>query len=284
MFTIQHNASRLIALITLIAIGGTAAQAQLATGSIQGLVSDKSGAIVPKASVTVTNTATGLSRNAESNAEGLYDFPNLPPGDYTVTAEATGFAKQVFEHVVLTVNAEQSINIDLSPGGATETMTVTEAAPVVDVVSSTVAPVVNARTIVDLPLNGRDWGQLAVLQPGVAPARTQPAVSVSNQRANRGVGNQLTVGGARPQSNNYRVDGISINDYSNGGPGGVTGTNLGVDAIQEFSVITSNPTADTGKTSGGVINAVTRSGSNQWHGTGYEFLRNSALDARNEFD
>ena len=92
-------------------------------------------------------------------------------------------------------------------------------------------------------MNGRDWGQLAVLQPGVAPARTQPAVSVSHQRANRGVGNQLTVGGARPQSNNYRVDGISINDYSNGGPGGVTGTNLGVDAIQEFSVVTSSYSA-----------------------------------------
>ena len=284
MYTLQRNTHPLVTLLIMISVGATAALAQLATGSIQGLTSDKSGAIVPNATVTVTNTATGLSRNSESNASGLYDFPSLPPGDYTVTAEATGFAKQVFEHVVLTVNAEQSINFDLSPGGATETLTVTSAAPVVDAVSSTVAPVVGAKTIVDMPLNGRDWGQLAILQPGVAPARTQPAVSVSNQRANRGVGNQLTVGGARPQSNNYRVDGISINDYSNGGPGGVTGTNLGVDAIQEFSVITSNPAADTGKTSGGVINAVTRSGSNQWHGTGYEFLRNSALDARNEFD
>ena len=284
MYTLQRNTHPLVTLLIMISVGATAALAQLATGSIQGLTSDKSGAIVPNATVTVTNTATGLSRNSESNASGLYDFPSLPPGDYTVTGEAKGFAKQVFEHVVLTVNAEQSINFDLSPGAATETLTVTSAAPVVDAVSSTVAPVVGAKTIVDMPLNGRDWGQLAILQPGVAPARTQPAVSVSNQRANRGVGNQLTVGGARPQSNNYRVDGISINDYSNGGPGGVTGTNLGVDAIQEFSVITSNPAADTGKTSGGVINAVTRSGSNQWHGTGYEFLRNSALDARNEFD
>ena len=284
MLTIQRNTYRLVILIATICLGPIGALAQLATGSIQGLVSDKSGAIVPNATVTVTNTATGLARNADSNASGLYDFPSLPPGDYTVTAEATGFAKQVFQHVALTVNAEQSINFDLSPGSTTETIAVTSTAPVVDAVSSTVAPVVGARTIVDLPLNGRDWGQLAVLQPGVAPARTQPAVSVSNQRANRGVGNQLTVGGARPQSNNYRVDGISINDYSNGGPGGVTGTNLGVDAIQEFSVITSNPGADTGKTSGGVINAVTRSGSNQWHGTAYEFLRNSALDARNEFD
>ena len=284
MHSLQRNARPLVILITVMCIGATVAVAQLATGSIQGLVSDKSGAIVPNATVTVSNSATGLSRTAESNASGLYDFPTLPPGDYTVAAEASGFAKQAFEHVVLTVNAEQQINFELSLGSATETLTVTGAAPVVDSVSSTVAPVVGARTIVDMPLNGRDWGQLAVLQPGVSPARTQPAVSVSNQRANRGVGNQLSISGARPQNNNYRVDGISINDYSNGGPGGVTGTNLGVDAIQEFSVITSNPGADTGKTAGGVINAVTRSGSNQWHGTGYEFLRNSALDARNEFD
>jgi len=104
------------------------------------------------------------------------------------------------------------------------------------------------------------------------------------RRANRGVGNQLTVGGARPQQNNYRVDGISINDYSNGGPGGVIGSSLGVDAIQEFSVITSNASADYGKTAGGIINAVTRAGTNKLHGSVYEFLRNSALDARNEFD
>lgn len=280
----RSTAHRLVILIAVICVGSIGAMAQLATGSIQGIVTDKSGAIVPNATVTATNPATGLSRKVSSNSEGLYDLPDLPPGTYNVIAEAEGFAKYAAESVVLTVNSERTLNVELNPGSSTETITVTTAAPVVDVVSSTVAPVVNARTIVDLPLNGRDWGQLAVLQPGVAPARTQPAVSVSNQRANRGVGNQLTVGGARPQSNNYRVDGISINDYSNGGPGGVTGTNLGVDAIQEFSVITSNPAADTGKTSGGVINAVTRSGSNQWHGTGYEFLRNSALDARNEFD
>ena len=285
MFTVQRNsASRLAVLIAAICFGSVAAVGQLATGSIQGLVSDKSGAVVPNAAVTVANPATGFSRKGVTNGAGLYDFPDLPPGDYSVSAEGTGFSKQVAEHVVLVVNAQQAVNFELNLGSASETIDVSSAAPIVDTVSSTVAPVVTQKTIGDLPLNGRDWGQLAVLQPGVAPVRTQPAVSVSNQRANRGVGNQLTVGGARPQSNNYRVDGISINDYSNGGPGGVTGTNLGVDAIQEFSVITSNPPADTGKTSGGVVNAVTRSGSNQLHGTAYWFLRNSALDARNEFD
>jgi len=280
----RKDAFRLAILITGICLGSIGADAQLATGSIQGVVSDKTGAIIPNATITASNPATDLTRTTTSNDAGLYEFPSLAPGDYTVTTEAAGFSKEVSQHVVLVVNAQQTLNFELSPGSTSETVTVSGALPTIDTVSSTVAPVVNERTIVDLPLNGRDWGQLAVLQPGVAPVRTQPPVSVSNQRANRGVGNQLTVSGARPQSNNYRVDGISINDYSNGGPGGVTGTNLGVDAIQEFSVITSNPAADVGKTSGGVINAVTRSGTNQWHGTGYEFLRNSAFDARNEFD
>src|SRR5271167_563415 len=278
------TAARLVVLVAAICLASIGAVAQLATGSIQGLASDKTGAVVPNAAITVTNSSTGFSRNTASNAEGLYVVPDLAPGDYTVTVEAKDFSKQVLPNVVVVVGGQKTANFALDPGQTTETVTVTEGAANIDTVSSTVAPVVSQRTIVDLPLNGRDWGQLAVLQPGVDPVRTQPQVAVSNQRANRGVGNQLTIGGARPQSNNYRVDGISINDYSNGGPGGVTGTNLGVDAIQEFSVITSNASADYGKTSGGVVNAVTRSATNDWHGTAYEFLRNSALDARNEFD
>ena len=145
-------------------------------------------------------------------------------------------------------------------------------------------PVVNEHTMVGLPLNGRDWASLADLQPGVAEVRTQSVLSISNQRANRGVGNQITASGARPQMNNYRLDGISINDYSNGGPSGVVGTNLGVDAIDQFSVITGLATSDYGKTAGGIVNAVTRTGTNQFHGDAYEFFRNSWLDARNAFD
>ena len=278
------TANRLIALVAAVCLVPIGVVAQLATGSIQGLVSDKTGAVVPNANITATNSATGVSRTTVSNNDGLYNVPNLPPADYTVTVEAKDFSKQTVPNVGVVVGGQKTVNFTLELGQATENVTVTEGAVNIDTVSSTVAPVVSQRTIVDLPLNGRDWGQLAVLQPGVDPVRTQPQVAVSNQRANRGVGNQLTIGGARPQSNNYRVDGISINDYSNGGPGGVLGTNLGVDAIREFSVVTSNPTADYGKTSGGVVNAVTRSGSNDWHGTAYEFLRNSALDARNEFD
>ncbi len=125
---------------------------------------------------------------------------------------------------------------------------------------------------------------MAALQPGVETIQTQPTFATGSDRGNRGFGQQLTISGARPQQNNYRLDGVSLNDYANGAPGSVLGGNLGVDAIQEFSVLTSNYSAEYGKTSGGVVNAITRSGTKAFHGSVYEFLRNSALDARNFFE
>ena len=258
--------------------------AQVSTGTIAGTVTDATGAVTSGAKVTATNTATGITTTSVSTAAGLYTVPNLQPGPYTVTVEAPGFSEEIANDIDLRVGAQQEINFTLKIGSVAEKVVVSTSQQGIELVSSTTMPVVDEKTIVELPLNGRDWTQLANLQPGVAAVRTQPALAVSNQRANRGVGSQLTVGGARPQQNNYRVDGISINDYSNGGPGGVIGSNLGVDAIQEFSVVTSNATADYGKTAGGIINAVTRAGGNKFHGSAYEFLRNSALDARNEFD
>jgi hypothetical protein len=149
----------------------------------------------------------------------------------------------------------------------------------VELASSSISAVVNSTTVRELPLNGRSWTDLATLQPGISLISTQPV-----QNENRGYGAQLAISGARPQQNNYRLDGVSLNDYSNGGPGSVLGGNLGVDAIQEFSVLTSNYPAEYGKSSGGVVNAVTHPGTNEFHGSVYEFLRNSALDARNFFD
>ncbi|MDQ2834516.1 MAG: TonB-dependent receptor [Acidobacteriota bacterium] len=261
-----------------------ALQGQVSTGTVAGTVTDASGAVVADAPVVITNAATGITTRSSTSSAGLYSVPGLQVGIYRVSVTVPGFAPQQVNNVILNVGAQPEINIQLRVGSTSEKVNVTTAPPAIDVVTSTTMPVVDERTIVTLPLNGRDWTQLANLQPGVAAVRTQSPVAVTNQRANRGVGNQLTVGGARPQQNNYRVDGISINDYSNGGPGGVIGSNLGVDAIQEFSVVTSNASADYGKTAGGIINAVTRSGTNLFHGSAYEFLRNSALDARNEFD
>jgi hypothetical protein len=258
--------------------------AQISTGTILGRAADPQGAAIANASVRVTNLATGIATASTTNADGLYNVPNLQAGHYSVMLSAPGFNTVEAPEVTLNVGEEVQVNLTLQVGVISEKVVVTAAVPAVDLVNSTLQPVVNDHTIVQLPLNGRDWASLANLQPGVVPARTQPPVALTNQRANRGVGNQLVVSGARPQMNNYRVDGISINDYSNGGPGGVNGGNLGVDAIQEFSVVTGDATADYGKTAGGVINAVTRSGDNAVHGSVYEFLRNSALDARNEFD
>src|SRR6266404_5988128 len=169
-------------------------------------------------------------------------------------------------------------------GKVSQTVEVTTEAPTVELTSSTISAVVNATTVRELPLNGRSWTDLATLQPGVNSIQTQPSFAVGGDRGNRGFGSQLTISGARPQENNYRLDGISLNDYGNGAPGSVLGGNMGVDAIQEFSVLTSNYSAAYGKTSGGVVNAVSRSGTNQFHGSLYEFLRNNALDAANFFD
>jgi len=282
MMHITHPRSFI--LVILLILSGSQIIAQVSTGTIAGTVKDSSGAVAASATVTITNTATGIVTTSVTSDTGFYSVPNLQPGLYTVAITAAGFTEEVTEGIQLNVGAEQEINFSLKVGAVSDKVVVTTTPPNIDLVTSITMPVVDERTIVALPLNGRDWTQLANLQPGVAAVRTQPAVAVTNQRANRGLGNQLTVGGARPQQNNYRVDGISINDYSNGGPGGVIGSNLGVDAIQEFSVVTSNASADYGKSAGGIINAVTRGGGSQFHGGAYEFLRNSALDARNEFD
>jgi hypothetical protein len=197
---------------------------------------------------------------------------------------AAGFSTRL-EQVELTVSSQEQLNSKLSVGSATEKVVVEEIAPSVDLTSSTVSTTVAAQTIRELPLNGRDWTMLAALEPGVHTVDSQTVNSLGNTgRINRGWGTQLSVGGARPQQNNYRVDGISINDYSGGGPGSTIGGNLGVEAIQEYSVVNANPSGEYGKTSGGVFNAVTRSGTNNLHGSVYEFIRNSALDARGFFD
>ena len=260
------------------------ARAQVSTGTILGNVNDPSGAIVSGATIVITNVDTGEIHTATSNSSGIYAVPDLPAGRYRVEVSAPTFQTETVEGVLLDVGEKRTINPALKVGAASAKVIVTATSATVDLDSAVVMPVVNDKTMVGLPLNGRDWASLASLQPGVAVVRTQSVLSISNQRANRGVGNQITASGARPQMNNYRLDGISINDYSNGGPSGVVGTNLGVDAVQEFSVVTGLATADYGKTAGGIVNAVTRTGTNAFHGDLYEFFRNSALDARNPFD
>src|SRR5712692_823039 len=259
-------------------------QAQVAGGTISGTVVDTSGSVIPKASVSITNLATGINRTVTTNEDGLYIAPNLLPASYELTFTAPGFKTDVRTGIELTVGATVSLNMTMQVGGSKEIVQVQTEAPDVQLATSDISAVVNATTVRELPLNGRSWTDLAELQPGVNAIQTQPSFAAGTDRGNRGFGQQLTISGARPQQNNYRLDGVSLNDYANGAPGSVLGGSLGVDAIEEFSVITSNYEADYGKTSGGVVNAITRSGTNQIHGSGYEFLRNSKLDALNYFD
>jgi len=261
-----------------------AVSAQVSGGTLSGKVTDSTGALIPGAQVAIRNTATGITTSLVANEEGIYRASNLLAGDYEITASAPNFNSFLQKGVTLTVGGDVTIDLKLAAGAVTASVLVSDQAPAVDTTTPTISAVVSERTIVELPLNGRDWTSLATLQPGISSIRTQYASGGTASRGNRGYGDELTITGHRPQENNYRIDGVSINDYTNGAPGSAGGVNLGADAVKEFSVLASNYTAEYGRTSGGVINAITRSGSNSIHGSAYEFFRNDALDARNFFD
>jgi len=284
-FSKMAFSGRLAAIILLVAIAFPAAlRAQVSGGTLSGTITDPTGRAVPQAQIVIANVATGVERSLTTNADGFYTAVNLLPGEYQVTISAKGFNTEVKTGITMNVGAQQTFDLTLHVGTVSHTVQVTTEAPAVQVSSSEISATVNATTVRELPLNGRSWTDLAALQPGVETIQTQPSFSTGADRGNRGFGQQLTISGARPQQNNYRLDGVSLNDYANGAPGSVLGGNLGVDAIQEFSVLTSNYSAEYGKTSGGVVNATTRSGTNSIHGSAYEFLRNSALDAANFFE
>src|ERR1700730_16294400 len=261
----------------------TRINAQAVGATLTGTVTDQTGGVVPNADVTIVNTGTADTRAAKTNADGIYSAPNLQPGPYSVTVTAAGFSKAVQNGLTLTVGTTQVLNISMQVGESSQTVEVTAEAPAINLANAEIGAITDEATIKELPLNGRSWSDLANLQPGVYQLHTQPDVQ-SRDRFTRGYGLQLSISGSRPQQNNYRVDGISINDPGNGGPGNVLGANAGVDAIAEFSVLTTNYSTEYGRASGGIINATTKSGTNQFHGAGYEFLRNSWLDAPNYWD
>jgi hypothetical protein len=256
-------------------------RAQVAGGSVTGTARGESGAAVPGVQLTIKDVTTGEVRTVTTDIDGLYRIPALLPGGYEMTISAPGFVTQAWTGIAVAVGTERVLDIVMRAGNP-------------DVVVRTAAPIapsrqssccggnVNASAVRNTPLNGRDWAQLATLQAGVTGVQTGSATGGGN--TDRGFGAPISISGARPDQNSYRLDEISINDYSNGAPGSVLGDNLGVDAVEQVSVLGSNYPSEYGRTSGGVINAVTRSGTKAFHGDVYEFLRNSALDARNFFD
>jgi outer membrane receptor protein involved in Fe transport len=279
--------SILPAALLLMLIGmasGLPAHAQSGT-TLQGNVVDQTGAAIPGAKVNVISTQTGQAREIQTNDVGLFAAPNLQTGRYKVVVTATGFATQTIDDVVLTVGSTRNLDVAMKPGGTDIVVTVTESNNQVNTTDTSVQGLVDGKQTRDLPLNGRDWTSLATLNSGVSAVLTQYAgAATATTKLSRGLGAQLTIGGNRPQQNSYRLDGVNINDYANGGPGSVSGFTLGTDAVQEFSVITSNAPAQYGRMSGGVVNSVTRQGTSEFHGSAYDYLRNSALDARGYFD
>ena len=261
-----------------------AAHAQSGGATVQGTVTDPSGAVVPNAKVRVTAQLTGVSRELVTDKGGFYSAANVSAGRYKIVVTAAGFANNTQDNVVLSVGGTRDLDIAMTVS-TNETVTVEASSNQVNPTDTSVQGVIDGKQTRDLPLNGRDWTNLATLNTGVSQVLTQFAgAATATTKLSRGLGAQLTIGGNRPQQNSYRLDGVNINDYANGGPGSVTGFTLGVDAVQEFSVITSDAPAQFGRMSGGVINSITRSGGKQFHGSAFDFLRNSAFDARRYFD
>src|SRR5215469_2526178 len=275
----------LVVAIAMMIGGSAAAYAQSGTATLQGVVTDPSGAVVPNARIHITADLTGVARDVLSNSNGLYSAPDLSPGSYKVSVAAAGFSTKVETGVVLTVGAVRDLDVGLALSATETTVTVSSSSNQVNTADTSMQGIVDGKETRDLPLNGRDWTTLATLNTGVSQVFTQfPGAATATTRLSRGLGAQLTIGGNRPQQNSYRLDGVSINDYANGGPGSVSGATLGVDAVEEFNVIASDAPAQYGRTSGGVINSITRQGTNALHGSIYDFVRNSTFDARSYFD
>ena len=237
---------------------------------------------MPGVRVSVSDRARTVTREVATDMDGVYNLPALPPGVYEITLSAPGFVTQTWSGITIGVGTDRVLNILMRPGDPKTVVRATAPPAPVSQGSGCGGGNVNSSTVRETPLNGRDWAQLVTLQAGVTGV--QEGTPTAGGNTDRGFGAPVSISGARPDQNSYRLDGISINDYANGAPGSVLGDNLGVDAVEQISVLGSNYPAEYGRTSGGVINAVTRSGTNSFHGDVYEFLRNSALDARNFFD
>jgi len=250
-------------------------RAQDPTGTIEGQVSDKSGAVIPGAAVRVTQLATGLGHSQTTDASGTFAFPFLPVGVYGIDVEAAGFAPYHRSPIPLSINERARVNVLMQVAAARETVQVEGTAPLVDTSTTVLGKVVTGREIVDLPLNGRNFTQLGLLQVGVVPLTQGVLTAGGSLRSNQA----YAVNGQRPESNNYLLDGARIVDRVDG----AFALRVPVDAIAEFRILTHTAPPEYGSTSGATTSVVTRAGSNEFHGSVYEFLRNDKFDARNFF-
>ena len=271
-------------ILVFVLLAAVSLTAQTFRGTILGTVTDPSGAVVAGAKVTVKNAGTGLERTTETSADGSYALPELPIGTYTVTISLTGFQTAVTTGVAVDVSGERRVDGALKTGEVSTKVEVSaDQLPLVETTTNSLGGVLTAQTVEDLPVNGRDYTKLIFLNPGVAGSPDQ----ISDSPGSYG---EFSMNGARGRSNNYLLDGTDMNDGYRNDPAinqaGVFGTPsaiLPIDAVAEVNVI-SNFLPEYGRNAGAVVNIVTKSGTNAWHGTAGEYFRNDALDARNYFN
>ena len=252
------------------------AQAQ-STATLLGVVTDESGAVVPAATLTLRSAETGQARTTASAGDGSFRFAAIPVGEYQLRVEHPGFEAYVQNGITLTVSQEATVGVALKIGAATQEVSVAADALAVDTTSSTLGGLVNQQSVVDLPLNGRNFMDLSLLETGVSH-QTNKSQSVGE------VGDFLSVNGAPFRSNNYTLDGAIMQNLYGDTLASVAGNTLGVDGIREFRIITSYFSAEYGLTMGSQVLIVSNSGTNKYHGDAFEFFRNNVLNARNFFD
>lgn len=304
--TESNKTARLLRMLSgaflLITALGIFAFAQTNKGTISGTVRDAQGAVVPDADVTVTNSATGISRTVKTNEEGVYQVPLLDIGTYRISVSKTGFQTLNQENVILQTASETSIDVELPTGSVTSEVTVTAETPLVETETSERGSVITGREVTELPLSGRNFTQLATLTPGVSrssntgfgggpdgrsfnngdpragsggPGSGNSQGSTETSRFARSGGSSLSVNGQRPTNNNFSLDGVDNNEPQFG----TIGVFPNPDVIAEFKVTTSIPPAEVGRAAGAVITTTTKSGTNDFHGSGYYYGQNSALNA-----
>ena len=254
------------------------ARAQNTGGAISGTITDDTGGALPGVAVTLKRVETGTTRAVVTDARGRYTAPLLEPGSYEVTAELQGFTTAVRRDLALTLGSALAVNLQLGVGALQEQVVVTGESQLVETTKSTVANLVDEKQIRELPLNGRDFSELALQGVGVVQTPTVDRSLV------RGMGTQFSVAGARPNMVSYLLDGTDVADQGGQSPGSAAGGMLGVETVREFQVITNNYSAEYGRSAGGIVSAITRSGANTFQGGLFEFVRSDKLDSRGYFD
>ena len=248
------------------------------TGTLSGIVRDSSGAALPGVAVTARNVDTELVRSDVTGAQGRFIIALLPPGEYEIRAELSGFKPHVRRNLQLTIGQTLTLDVTLDIGSLSEEVTVSGDASLVNTSSAELSYLVGSAAIERLPLNGRNYTDLALMQPGVLAYPHRDGGSV----VAHGLG--MSINGQDPRSNVYLLDGTLQNDFTNGPAGSAAGTALGTETVREFRIESNAYSAEFGRNSGGQINVLTKSGTNNFAGSGYVFHRNDALDARNYFD